>query len=233
MDFVTPTHLDHVAWQGELEPAQTLRGAESVQRPFVQIGRPEVWPAADALQAEVGRAWVKPLGDADFWLVRLACTLRAPGGLTKLTSAEQRVQMRPRNPRVPADAAYAFSLFPDRLSVEDKVEQSVSLGPELKFEKVADLKLGSVGAKIEYKKVFPVIQGYNVGRPDPYWVYRAHAAYPLDGSQCVYAVVAARAGAGGVRLLLTVIATLETQFGPIRFGPPEAVKDRLSFDIPG
>ena len=232
MDLVTPTHLEDIAWEGELEPAQTLRGSESMKRPSVQIGRPEVWPAAQALQAEVGRPWVRPLGDADFWLVRLACTLRSPGGMTKLTSAEHRVQLRPRNPHADADAAYAFSLFPDRLTVEDTVEQSVSLGPELKFEKVAEVKLGSVGAKIEYKKVFPVIQGYNVGRPDPYWVYRAHAAYPLDGSQCVYAVVAARAGAQGVRMVLTVVATLETQFGPIRLAPPEAVKCRLSFEIP-
>ena len=93
---------------------------------------------------------------------------------------------------------YAYSLFPDRLTAENKGEFSVSLGPELKFADKAEIKLGGIGAKIEFKKVFPVIQGYGAGETAPYWIFKSHLSHPLDGTQFVYAVLVDRAGADGI-----------------------------------
>ena len=80
MRFVTPSEIESVAWEGELvAPAVAMRpkGARAV---VAALGHPEIWPAARALEAEVGRKWTPPLGGADFWLLRLACTLREPAG---------------------------------------------------------------------------------------------------------------------------------------------------------
>ena len=79
MHFVTPTEITNVAWEGELVAPLVMspKGSQSV---VATLGHPEIWPAARALEAEVGRKWTPPLGGADFWLLRLACTLREPEG---------------------------------------------------------------------------------------------------------------------------------------------------------
>jgi hypothetical protein len=225
MHILTPTEITAVAWEGELVPPPVLKGGPA-RRPVATLGQPEIWPAADALENEVGHKWTPPLGGADYWLLRLACTLR------DLTEATQALYLRPRNPAAAADAAYAYSLFPDRLSVESPREFNVGLGPELKFGAAFDLKLGQLGAKISCRKVYPVIQGYGAGEPTVYWVFKSHAAHPLGGSQFVYAVVAARAGADGIRAAIELTATLQTELGRFRFGLPEEAHAHVSFVVP-
>jgi hypothetical protein len=164
--------------------------------------------------------------------LRLACTLREPAGRRSLVAAEERLFLRPRHAAAGEGAAYAHSLFPERLGVEDKAEINASLGPELKVSDVG-LKVGEVGASVEYRKVFPVIQSYGAGQPAPWWEFKAHDAYPLSGSQFVYAVVAAKAGAGGIRASVELIATVENRFGDlIRLGLPEEARTHASFTIP-
>jgi hypothetical protein len=80
MQIVTPTEIESVAWEGNLAAPTVSLGAKSATRIAATIGRPEIWPVADALENEVRQKWTPPLGDADYWLVRLACTLRDPPG---------------------------------------------------------------------------------------------------------------------------------------------------------
>ncbi len=232
MHFVTPSEIKSVAWEGELVAPAVAMGGRSPRSVVAALGQPEIWPAAQALEIETGRKWTPPLGGADFWLLRLACTLREPEGRPALTSAEQRLFLRPRNAAAGENAAYAHSLLPLRLGVEDKSEINASLGPELKFSEFG-LKVGEVGANIEYRKVFPAIQAYGLGQPSPWWKFRAHLAHPLAGSQYVYAVVAALDGAGGVRASVELVATVETSWaGLVRLGLPEEARAHLSFRIP-
>ena len=232
MHIITPTEIEAVAWEGELvAPAISYRGL-TPRSLVATVGRPEIFPVDKALENEVGRKWTPPLGGADFWLVRLACTLREPGGHENIVEATETLYLRPKNPAAGADAVYAFSLFPDRLGIESKAEFSVGLGPELKFGAAVDLKAGELGAKIEYRKVFPVIQGYGAGESAPAWVFKPHAAFPLAGSQFVYAVVAAKTGANGVRASVALVATVNTQLGPVRLGLPEDASAHVSFTIP-
>jgi hypothetical protein len=232
MRIVTPAEIASVAWEGELIPPPTFKSPVPPKRPVATIGQPEIWPAAEALETKVGKKWTPPLGAASYWLLRLACTLHDPAGHPSVTEARQTLYLRPRYAGAGGRAVYAHSLFPDRQTVEDKVEFSASLGPELKFVSGFGVKAGEIGATVEYRKVFPVIQSYGTGEPAPYWVFRSHAAHPLDGSQFVYAVVAARAGAGGVRGTVELTATVETQFGPVRFGLPETAHANVGFTIP-
>ncbi len=239
MYIQTPSTIETVAWEGELVAPATSYGIRGGRagRPVATVGRPEVWPVPQVLQSkalvdEAVPTWTPPLGNAEFWLVRLACTLRQPGGASKITEAEQRLALRPRNTAAEPRTTYAYSLFPDRMGVEDSAELAVSLAPELKFGKEVQVKAGQLGAKIDYRKVFPVVQSYGAGEPTPYWVFRSHRKRPIDGSQFVYAVVAAEKAADGIRALVSLTATVESKFGPIRWGLPEEAKAQTRIDIP-
>lgn len=229
--LATPSKV--VAWQGELSAPETMRGIKSArsQPPVITIGKPEVWRVADALASQVGQKWVPPLGGADFWLARFACTLRAPGGGETISEAQQGLYLRPKNSGANPGAAYAFSLFPERLGVEDKGEFSAVLGPELTFADGSGFKVGELGAKFEFAKMFPVIQSYGVGESNPSWVFKSHASRPLAGSQLVYAVLAAKAGAQGIRGTVVMTVTVETQFGPVRFGMSREAQEHTQFVI--
>ncbi len=233
MDIITPSTIESVAWEGALDVPETTRSySESgLRRPVVTLGKPEIWPAAKALENEVGKKWVPPLGGSQFWLVRLACTLHEPPGGPTITEAVQALYLRPQNHAAGDKAVYSFSLYPDRLSVENQAEFNIGLGPELKFTGV-EAKAGEIGAKITYRKVFPIIQGYGAGEPAPFWIFKPHAAYPLDGSQFVYAVVAAQSGSGGAHAHVELTVTVESRFGPVRFGLPEEAKKHVAFIIP-
>jgi hypothetical protein len=232
MHIRTPAEITSVAWEGELIVPPTIKLPAPEKRPVVTIGRPEVWPAAEALENVVGQKWTPPLGSADYWLLRLACTLHDPAGRPTITEATQTLYLRPRDASAGENAVYAYSLFPDWLSVEDEAEFSISLGPELKFAGGVEIKGGELGATIQYRKVFPAIQSYGAGEPTPYWIFKAHAAHPLDGSQFVYAVVTAGVLARGVRASVELTTTVQTRFGVVRFGLPETAHAHLGFTVP-
>ncbi|HUU30419.1 MAG TPA: hypothetical protein VM123_21660 [archaeon] len=233
MHIITPAEIKSIAWEGELvSPSTTYTySLKAPERPVATLGQPEIWTVSEALENEVGRKWTPPIRDADFWLLRLACTLRKPRGLAAITEACHTLYLRPQNSSADSSTTYAFSLYPDRLSAEDQAEFDISLDPELKFAGF-EAKLGHVGAKITYRKVFPVIQGYGAGESSPNWLFKPHAAYPLDGSQFVYAVVAAGTGSGGIRAYVDLRVELQKELLTVRFGLPEEANANIKFTIP-
>ena len=233
MHIVTPAEIKCVAWEGEMVAPPTMYGIPFYKHgPVATIGQPAIWAVAEALDNEVRQKWVPPIGDAEYWLLRLACTLRQPIGLPRITEAQQTLVLRPRNAAAAAGATYAHSLYPDRLVVEDRRQRTVTLGPELRFGGAVELRLGQLGTRIEYIKAFPVIQSYGTGEPEPYWVFRAHPSHPLEGSQHVYVVVASRAGAGGIQALVELTATVQMPGGLARFGLSEEARAHTRFTIP-
>ncbi len=231
MRFTTPNEIESLAWEGELESSAVSFGFRSV-RPVVSLGRPEVWPAEQALESETGKKWTPPLGEARYWLVRLACTLHQPPTGQGFTAATQTLFLSPQPHSAGEGSAYAKDLFPQRLGVEDKSSFTFSLGPELGFASGASIKAGEVGATFDYTKVFPVIQAYGAGESAPYWVFQPHAAYPLLGSQFVYAVLAARAPATGLRAHVEVSVKVQSAFGPIKYGTPEEARQQTEIVLP-
>jgi len=119
MLITTPAEIHSVAWEGELVPPENALTPKSPGCPVVTSGQLEIWPAAAGLENELGKKWSRPLGDAGYWLVRLACTLRAPAGMG-IAEAQQTLTLSPRSQQDQPGAVYALSLFPDRLAVEQK-----------------------------------------------------------------------------------------------------------------
>jgi hypothetical protein len=242
MHIVTPTEIaaDQVAWEGALEPlGETfgpglppsyglLEGAP--RRPRVTLGKPVCWSAEDAMESETGKPWSPPAGDHRYTLLRLACTLHPPGEpRSHYSKATLGAYLRPRS--AGAGAVVAHDLYPRRLTAEEKGTFKIGLGPDLKFAGVLDISLLEVGAEIEFPQVFPVVQGYGLGESHAYWQFAHHSGHPLLGCQSVYAVLDAPGEAGGVRLTVELVATLETRFGPLRLGLPEEACVSLSRTI--
>ena len=224
MRIITPTEIEseHVAWEGHLEPLGAT--FKSGDLPRVTLGEPAWWPAEQALEGETGKKWTPPSGTGDrrYTLVRLACTLHQPSD-PRTCYAEARLSAYLR-PRHGAGAVVAHDLYPRRLTADKQGKFTVGLGPDLKFAELFEASLFEVGAEIEYHKTFPVVQGYGLGESCPYWQFAHHEADPLLGCQSVYAVLDAPGDAGGVRLSLELVATLETRYGPIRVGLPEEAR---------
>jgi hypothetical protein len=228
MRIITPTEIEHVAWEGYLEPlAESFKGAESLPR--VTLGEPAWWPAEQAMEGETGNKWTPPSGDRRYTLLRLACTLHPPAeARTLYKEATLTAYLRPRHD---VGRVVAHDLYPQRLTAEEKGTFKVGLGPDLKFAGLVDVSLLEVGAEIEYQQVYPVIQGYGLGESRPYWQFAHHEAHPLLGCQSVYAVLDAPEDAGGARLSIELVATLETRWGPITVGLPQEAQAHLSRTI--
>jgi len=231
MLIITPAEIESVAWEGELWMSGVAKTAAGNPNPVLTIGQTEIWPVERALENETGKKWTPPLGDAKYWLVRLACTLRElPRGVV-ITEATQTLYLRPRPNNAGEKSAYAQNLFPQRLGVEDKSTFNFTLGPELGFADGSSVKVGELGATIEYRKVFPVIQAYGLGESAPSWVFKPHTANPLMGCQSVYAVLVARSPATGLRGHIEVTVTTQSAFGPIKYGTPQEARQHTEFTL--
>ncbi|MBC8449543.1 MAG: hypothetical protein H8D78_17490 [Chloroflexi bacterium] len=231
MRIITPTEIDDVAWEGNLEPlGPAYRGGPLLPR--VTLGEPAWWPAEQAMEGETGKKWTPPAGDRRYTLLRLACTLHPPADTRTLyQEATLTAYLRPHS--AGTGAVVAHDLYPQRLTAERKGKFTFGLGPDLKFADVFEASLFEVGAEIEYHQTFPVLQGYGLGESHPAWQFAHHAAHPLLGCQSVYAVLDAPDDAGGVRLSIELVATLETRFGGIiRVGLPEEARAHVSRMIP-
>ena len=218
-----PTEIERVAWEGYLEPlGQTFRSASL---PRVTLGEPEGWPAAEAMESRLGQKWTPPAAGRRYTLVRLACTLHPPSDKS-VTYSEATLTAYLR-PRAGAGRVVAHDLYPQRQTVESKGKLALALKPNLKFAAVAEAGL-EAGVEIEHHDAFPVITGFGLGESNPYWQFARHAASPLIGCQSVYVVLDTPLDADGVRLSLELIASLETRYGPLRAGLPEAARAHLS-----
>ncbi len=232
MFLTTPVAIESVAWEGELVPPTVAMSEKGVEaRPVVTIGKPEFWLAEDALETEVGKKWTSPRGGAQFWLARFACTLRDPNGRLQINAAAQNLYLRPRTGAASSDSVYAYSLFPQRLTVEEKGSFDVKLSPELSFAKAISFKPGELGVNIEFRQVFPVIQSYGAGEPQASWEFTAHPAHPLDGTQFVYAVIGVMPGAEGGRGSIEISVTTQNQIGRIKYGLPQEANANVSFTL--
>ena len=227
MHIITPAEIERVAWDGYLEPlGQTFKSA--ALRPRVTLGEPVWWPAAQAMENETGKEWVPPVSDRRYTLLRLACTLHPLADPhARYDAATLTLYLRPRRNSA-AGPVVAHDIYPRRLSAERQTKFDVGLGPDLKFAQLFEASLFGIGAEIEYRQVFPVIQGYGLGESRPYWQFVHHESNPLLGSQSVYAVLDAPPDSGGVRLSVELVATLQTRFGPLRVGLPEEARAHLS-----
>jgi hypothetical protein len=233
--IVTPEQLtpEEILWEGDLAPTgdeSIFKSADPDAVARVAIGRPVSWDAAAAVEGETGKTWTAPANDRRYTLLRLACTLYPPTAKrTTYRSATLIAYLRPRNG---STQVVAHDLYPQRVTQVNTGKAKVGLTPELKFSEAFSLKAGELGAEIEFQRAIPVVQSYGLGQSQPQWQFQTHAAHPLLGDQFVYLVADAAASAGGLRLTVELVATLETKWGMILLRTPPDARAHISHTIP-
>ncbi len=100
MHITTPDTITNIAWEGELAPPAVLRPGPGEPPPVVTIGQPEIWPIEELFSGKDIPAWLPPRDDADYRLLRLACTLHPPRGPGRIVEARQMLSLRPITPPV-------------------------------------------------------------------------------------------------------------------------------------
>lgn len=210
-------------WDGALEAppgaeTYTVRGGSGLPR--VSIGRPAWWSDEKVL----GEKWTPPAGGRRYGLARFAFSLR-PEGRQAVRRAELIVHLHARGsgPR-----PIAFDLFPKTTTEEQTGEFKVSVGPDFKFAG-AEASVASAEATINHRQAAPVITIDGIGENFARWVFAAHPARPLVGSQTVYATIELPPGVAAARVSVQLSAEVAGSFGPIRGILPETEKERLSW----
>jgi hypothetical protein len=63
MPIVTPAQIETIAWEGALEMPAAAYSLPTPTGPglVVTLGKPEIWPAGDVLERELGVKWHPPI----------------------------------------------------------------------------------------------------------------------------------------------------------------------------
>jgi hypothetical protein len=200
-----PEVIKNVLWEGPLEPATE----EAVQRlsrewvarevkadvqeairdlPVVSIGQPEVWPLAQVYPPEKMPSILQAkLEEADFYLVRLACSFRPKRDEAQVEWARFLVRL------LPGDAGHqpiAFDLHPLLVTQEVRRNVKVTLSPTLKFKEI-EADVGGVEFGFEYPELQPIISAAGAGEAGPSWDYQEAKGMRVQGSKWMHLLVKA------------------------------------------
>ncbi len=133
--------------------------------PTVSVGQPEVWTLPELYGGNNLPASIQAkLDDVDFYLVRLACSLRPEGGF-RVKRAAFEVGLAPD---AVGRQARAFDLYPLETTRETKRSTKVTLDPSLKFKEIEG-SLGGLEFGFDYPELEPEVSASGVGESQPRW----------------------------------------------------------------
>jgi hypothetical protein len=156
--------------------------------PVVSIGRPEVWSLPEVYPPEKMPPDLRvKLAEADFYLVRLACSFRPRQNDTEIEWARLSVSLLPA---AGAAQPIAFDLHPVLLTQETRRNVKVSLSPTVKFLEV-EAGVGAAEFGFEYPELQPTISAAGIGEAQPSWDFQAARGMPVVGSKWMHMLVKA------------------------------------------
>ena len=222
-----PDTVEKVLWEGPLEPATDEAKRQLLEErgpkgervdirdlPVVSIGQPEVWPLAQIYPKKgMPPALKAKLAEADFYLVRLACSLRPRSDVVRLDWVRFLVHLLPdESDRQPL----AFDLHPLMVTQEVKRNVKVTLSPTLKFTEL-EASIGGVEFGFEYPELQPVISGSGAGEADASWDYETPQGVHLQGSRFMHVLVKAPKGMPKGEASLDLTADVEVRNAVLPF----------------
>jgi len=220
-----PETMENILWEGTLEPAAEeavermsrewadhgiKRNAHDAIRdlPVISVGQPETWTLMDLYPPDkMPPALRVKLDEADFYLVRFACSFRPVRKKSQVEWARFCVRLLPDNA---ARQPIAYDLHPLRVTQEVKRNVKVTLSPALKFYEVEG-KTGEIGFGFEYPELQPLISAAGAGEPEPSWDYEEAKGVMVQGSKWMHLLVKATRGMEIVRATLDLAADVRVQ----------------------
>jgi hypothetical protein len=219
----TPTEISSVIYEGSLQfdPLDVEKlgyrgaGEPELPSPTIGIGQPQWWNLAELMQ-ESGKslpAEIKLLLDeADFYLVRLACSFR-PTRASQVEWARFTAYLRPK---LAGADPIAYDIYPREIQDEAKTDVKVSISPSLKLVDKIEASLGGVEFAIQYQKIEPAIIGTGVLESNPGWDFSRTNKYPVVGAKFLHLVVKRPRSAEAVRATFDLQAQVKTHEGILR-----------------
>ncbi len=218
-----PESIENVLWKAPLEPstgeavdrlerewaARGVKGDTHVavrDLPVVSIGQPEVWALSEVFPWDKMPSPLRvKLEDADFYLVRLACSFRPKRKEIEVEWARFIVILMPDNT---GRRPIAYDLHPLRVTQEVKRNVKVTLGPSLKFQEV-EAKVGELAFGFEYPELQPLISAAGAGESRPSWDYEEAKGVKVQGSKWMHLLLKVPKGMGRVRAVLDLTADVQ------------------------
>lgn len=185
-------------------PASQPPGQDAARSlPVVSIGQPQSWPLADLFDvAQVPAEIRASRADADFYLIRLACSFRPAHGEGRIEWARFLVEMHP-------DAAGRQPVTESQhpLEVTQPVQRQLkfTLSPSFSFQPV-QVSAGDASVGVEYQELRPRISAAGFGTPQASWDYFEVPGIEVVGGKWMHLVVRAPKGTSGVSADLSVTA---------------------------
>jgi hypothetical protein len=171
--------------------------------PVLSIGQPVVWLLAQVYPLEKMPPVLRAkLQEADFYLVRLACSFRPKRDETQVEWARFLVHLLPDNI---GHQPIAFDLHPLQVTQEVKRNVKVSLSPTLKFQEI-EVSVGGVEFGFEYPELQPIISAAGAGEAEPSWDYEAAKGVRVQGSKWMHLLVKAPKGMPSGQAILDLAA---------------------------
>jgi len=240
-----PETIEHALWEGALEPA-TEEAVERVSQewasrgvkgnvhdaicdlPLASIGRPEVWALPEVYPPDkMPHPLRAKLGEADFYLVRLACSFRPRKEQSRVAWARFIVRLLPDSA---ARQPIAFDLHPLMVTQEVRRNVKVTLSPSLKFQEIG-AEIGGIEFGFEYPELQPLISAAGAGEERPSWDYEEARGVAVQGSKWMHLLIKAPQGMEMVRAVLDLAADVQvrdSRLPVLAIRDKEQARDRLT-----
>ena len=192
-----PEKITDVLWEGAVEPAsedlvqEVNRGGEKSrisdkvarELPVVSIGRPEVWNLSDVIpESEMPKTLKVKLAEADFSLVRLACSFRPRSQKHTFKWARFVVELQAAGAE---EQPVAYDLHPQFITQEVQRKVGITLTPMLKFKEV-EANLAGVNFGFEYTELQPIISAAGFGETIVSWDFEATKGISIQGAKWMH-----------------------------------------------
>jgi len=136
---------------------------------------------------------------------------------------------RGRFTRIAGERPIVFDLFPRALTEEQTGARTVGLDPQFKFVDAVEVSGFKAEMTINVTQAAPVITVDGIGESFARWVFAAHAARPLVGSQLAYATIELPPGVAAARASVQLSADVASGFRSALGFLPERDSARLSW----
>lgn len=233
----TPSSIENALWENQLVPSsdavlEQLRTSENSlnnsniasklvrELPIVTIGHPEVWSMEEIFsQKDIPPVLSSKLDEADFYLVRMACSFRPPKGKCRVTWARFLASLFSE---AGSEEPVAFDLYPKYVTQEIKRDVSITITPSLKFDEI-EAKAGEFKNGIKYDELHPIISAAGTGESMVSWDFQETKGTTIQGVKCMYILLKKVKSIHRVGVLLDLVADVLVRNKRI---PVLAIKDK-------
>jgi hypothetical protein len=244
-----PDNGRDVLWEGPLQPEE--QSVDRLQRsrpggesqvdpqdlarnlPVVSIGQPETWPLGSVYEFDKMPPLLRTkANEADFYLIRLACSFRPLRRETRIEWARFVIALHPdREGHQPI----AEDLHPNEVDQEVQHRTKVTLSPSLKFQSV-EASLGSVEFGFEYPELQPRIVAAGHSSTKASWDYSEAAGVAVHGGKWMHLLVKSPKGMPCADADIHLVADVAVREGLIRAfvkNKPTDMRDQLAVRLWG